>query len=69
MSETSNGWCARQEELWDEGETREIEMGCGSSDGDGGGRRSAQNINAAGATFPYPIYNKWFTEYHSCIRT
>lgn len=23
----------------------------------------AQNINAAGATFPYPIYNKWFTEY------
>ena len=24
---------------------------------------SAQNINAAGATFPYPIYNKWFTEY------
>ena len=24
---------------------------------------SAQNINAAGATFPYPIYNRWFTEY------
>jgi len=23
----------------------------------------AQNINAAGATFPNPIYNKWFTEY------
>jgi phosphate transport system substrate-binding protein len=23
----------------------------------------AQNINAAGATFPYPIYNRWFTEY------
>jgi phosphate transport system substrate-binding protein len=23
----------------------------------------AQNINAAGATFPYPIYNKWFSEY------
>jgi len=23
----------------------------------------AQNINAAGATAPYPIYNKWFTEY------
>src|SRR5216684_5071194 len=21
-------------------------------------------INAAGATFPYPIYSKWFDEYH-----
>jgi phosphate transport system substrate-binding protein len=27
------------------------------------GAASAQNITAAGATFPYPIYNKWFTEY------
>jgi phosphate transport system substrate-binding protein len=27
------------------------------------GAAYAQNINAAGATFPYPIYNKWFTEY------
>ena len=25
---------------------------------------TAQNINAAGATFPYPIYNRWFTEYN-----
>src|SRR5260370_41731733 len=24
----------------------------------------AENINAAGATFPYPIYSKWFDEYH-----
>ncbi len=24
----------------------------------------SQNINAAGATFPYPIYSKWFDEYH-----
>ena len=24
----------------------------------------AQSINAAGATFPYPIYSKWFDEYH-----
>ncbi|MGI9104119.1 MAG: phosphate ABC transporter substrate-binding protein PstS [Terriglobales bacterium] len=23
-----------------------------------------QNLNAAGATFPYPIYSKWFTEFH-----
>src|SRR5437763_2440591 len=21
-------------------------------------------INGAGATFPYPIYSKWFSEYH-----
>ncbi len=32
---------------------------------------SAQNINGAGATFPYPIYSKWFSEYsqaHSNIK-
>jgi len=28
------------------------------------GVASAQNINAAGASAPYPIYNKWFTEYN-----
>ena len=22
------------------------------------------NLNGAGATFPYPIYSKWFNEYH-----
>src|SRR5262249_27355915 len=22
-------------------------------------------INGAGATFPYPIYSKWFAEYHN----
>ena len=27
------------------------------------GTAGAQNITAAGATFPYPIYNRWFTEY------
>ena len=35
------------------------------------GVAGAQNINAAGATFPYPIYNKWFTEYskiHSNVK-
>ena len=27
---------------------------------------SAQTkLNAAGATFPYPIYSKWFSEYHN----
>jgi phosphate transport system substrate-binding protein len=25
---------------------------------------TAQNINGAGATFPYPIYKKWFDAYH-----
>ncbi len=31
----------------------------------------AQNINGAGATFPYPIYSKWFSEYsqlHSSVK-
>jgi phosphate transport system substrate-binding protein len=29
------------------------------------GSAAAQtNLNAAGATFPYPIYSKWFNEYH-----
>ena len=27
------------------------------------GAASAQNINGAGATFPNPIYSKWFSEY------
>ena len=26
--------------------------------------RAAELINGAGATFPYPIYTKWFDEYH-----
>ena len=25
----------------------------------------AQKLNGAGATFPYPIYSKWFSEYHA----
>lgn len=29
------------------------------------GIATAQNLNGAGATFPYPIYSKWFSEYHS----
>lgn len=28
------------------------------------GAASAALINGAGATFPYPIYSKWFAEYH-----
>jgi phosphate transport system substrate-binding protein len=32
---------------------------------------TAQNLNGAGATFPYPIYSKWFSEYsqsHSGVK-
>jgi len=29
------------------------------------GTAAAQNLNAAGATFPYPIYSKWFSDYHN----
>ena len=25
-------------------------------------------INGGGATFPYPIYSKWFDEYHKLLR-
>src|SRR3954465_14346094 len=28
------------------------------------GVAGAQQINGAGATFPYPIYSKWFSEYN-----
>ena len=31
----------------------------------GSGVYAAQLINGAGATFPYPIYSKWFDEYHN----
>src|SRR6266403_2065072 len=37
-----------------------------------GGMLMAQNallINGAGATFPYPIYSKWFDEYHKANGT
>ena len=29
------------------------------------GSAMAQNLNGAGATFPNPIYQKWFSEYHN----
>jgi len=43
-------------------------IGCGTKGGDQ--QQSAQQqqpqlqINGAGATFPSPIYSKWFDEYH-----
>src|SRR5882762_4961400 len=30
----------------------------------GGAAAQTIQINGAGATFPYPIYSKWFDEYH-----
>src|ERR1700688_3922708 len=35
------------------------------------GTASAQNvlINGGGATFPYPMYSKWFDEYHKKFPT
>ena len=29
-----------------------------------GGARAALLVNGAGATFPYPLYSKWFDEFH-----
>jgi phosphate transport system substrate-binding protein len=29
----------------------------------GGGSEASQLLNGAGATFPYPIYSKWFSDY------
>jgi phosphate transport system substrate-binding protein len=38
--------------------------GC-SPGSDSAGRGRGAQINGAGATFPYPIYSKWFAEYHA----
>jgi phosphate transport system substrate-binding protein len=40
--------------------------GCKSNPSDNGSATPAGNldINGAGATFPYPIYSKWFSEYN-----
>jgi phosphate transport system substrate-binding protein len=54
--------------------TMVVAAACGRGDGDGaspaemaqgaeGGGGAATNITGAGATFPYPIYSKWFSEY------
>lgn len=31
------------------------------------GSAYAQSINAGGATFPFPVYSKWFDEYHKKV--
>src|ERR1700675_161232 len=40
--------------------------GCGSNVSDPQQAQQPQHlqINGAGATFPFPIYSKWFDEYH-----
>ena len=35
-----------------------------AQNGGGQGAAQSQQINGAGATFPYPIYSKWFAEYN-----
>jgi phosphate transport system substrate-binding protein len=35
-----------------------------SQQGSGPSESNSITLNAAGATFPYPIYSKWFSEYH-----
>jgi phosphate transport system substrate-binding protein len=39
--------------------------GCGGNSGTtaGGGASSGATVNGAGATFPYPLYTKWFQAY------
>lgn len=39
-----------------------IVMACGGDPGPGG-RRSSVDLTGAGATFPYPIYSRWFSDY------
>jgi phosphate transport system substrate-binding protein len=44
-----------------------IAAGCGGSTGGDQAQQQEQQtlqINGAGATFPFPIYSKWFDEYH-----
>lgn len=39
--------------------------GCPNSSNKGGSTASSLTVNGAGATFPYPIYSKWFQAYHA----
>ena len=36
---------------------------CGGSDSSNGSSGGAVDLTGAGATFPYPIYSRWFTDY------
>ena len=37
--------------------------GCGGGDSSNGSSGGAVDLTGAGATFPYPIYSRWFTDY------
>ena len=37
---------------------------CSQQESGSGSASGGVTLNAAGATFPYPIYSKWFNEYH-----
>ncbi|MGE5244947.1 MAG: phosphate ABC transporter substrate-binding protein PstS [Betaproteobacteria bacterium] len=39
-------------------------IGCAAAVAAGASLTAATQINGAGATFPYPIYSKWFSEYN-----
>lgn len=43
-----------------------LSVACSKSTNESGTTATSGNLlmNAAGATFPYPIYSKWFNEYH-----
>lgn len=46
-------------------------VACGGSeqtDAGGGASSSSVDLNGAGATFPYPIYSKWFSDYAAATR-
>src|SRR5664279_6583304 len=41
-----------------------LAVGCAAMLAAGVAAQQKQQINGAGATFPYPIYSKWFSEYN-----
>jgi len=38
-------------------------LACGGGGADGGGAAVATNLTGAGATFPFPLYDRWFQDY------
>ena len=51
--------------------TKKLAIALGAAASIGAAVLTAQTmqINGAGATFPYPIYSKWFSDTTSCTRT
>ncbi len=66
-TETTHGRCGRYARLAALAAALSLAVACGG--GQSGeipvtGTQGATSITGAGATFPYPIYSKWFSEYH-----